>query len=230
MQIVKLNVDGRVMVDPENFRRINPNYTTSALKAEDPDILPESEPEEESSDGDSSDEDDDACDQCSKGNKEAAKKRKKVVRHPNDKENVIVEVDPEPKGNEVMKLEVDDFDEEKFTDEDYLLASPVVLGFSFQHKQWVELDVAGLRDIEFSEGAFESLVLPDDQKEVVRALVESHIRKDGKNITDVIQGMSLEDPVTYMIGGFGLIYFSRQGRRSGDSATWSAWVRQDSHC
>jgi len=35
-----VNVDGRVMVDPANFRRINPNYTVSILKAEDPDLLP----------------------------------------------------------------------------------------------------------------------------------------------------------------------------------------------
>ena len=198
-QTVKLNVDGRVMVDPRNFRRINPNYTVSSIKMEDPDLLSDSESEMDSDEEISLQESAGGSVGGESGNnqfhqfeikkEDLPKIRKKVVRSQRDKHStMIVPVVVEEKGNEPMKAEDGAFDDERFTAEDYLIASPVVLGFSFSHKMWVEFDVAGLGDIKFAEEAFNSLVLPDDQKQVVRALVESHSSKDGKNIDDFIQG------------------------------------------
>jgi len=40
---MKVNIDGRVIVDPATFRRINPNYPISTPKFEDKDILSNSE-------------------------------------------------------------------------------------------------------------------------------------------------------------------------------------------
>ena len=197
-QIVRINVDGRVMVDPKNFRRINPNYMVSAVKPEDPDLLPDcvSETDEdtkkarrEAGEGTSDDTDHDQFDQFETRKKDIPRHRKKVVADYDDKKShMVVEVEVEEKGNEVKTGDDVGVDTTKFTDEDYLIASPVVLGFSFTHKKWVEFDVAGIGEIQFANGAFESLVLPDDQKTVVRALVESHSRKESKNIQDVIQG------------------------------------------
>lgn len=196
-QVIKTNVNGRVMVDPATFRRVNPNYTVSSVKKEDPDLLPDSDRENhccDSSDGD------DTANQFSQFDSSGRKtKLRKMVVEDSDNERHIINVVQPTQGNEVRTAQDDVFDEDSFTEDDYLMCSPVVLGFSFTEKLWVEFDVAGLRDIVFNEGAFDSLVLPDDQKQVIRALVESHSRKDSKNITDVISGKG-EGLVTVLHG------------------------------
>lgn len=75
-----------------------------------------------------------------------------------------------------------------FTDEEYLIASPVVLGFAFAEKLWLEFTVSGVKEIVWNEGAYDSLVLEDNTKEIVKALVESHKYHPAESIDDVIQG------------------------------------------
>ena len=197
-QVVKVNVDGRVMVDPANFRRINPNYNVSTIKSEDPDLLPdddcgcsedEKDEEEEEEKQDTDEEtDENQFDQFQTRKKDLQKMRKKVVKDSDDDEIYVVKVLEEPKGNEINALDGVKVESDEFSDEEYLIASPVVLGFSFSHKMWMEFDIAGLKDIQWDEGAFDSLVIPHDQKDVVRALVESHSNSASQNIEDVIQG------------------------------------------
>lgn len=76
----------------------------------------------------------------------------------------------------------------KFKDEEYLIASPVVLGFSFAEKEFLEFTVSGVKEIAWNEGSYESLVLPDNTKTIVRGLVESHKNHPKEGIDDVIQG------------------------------------------
>jgi len=89
-----------------------------------------------------------------------------------------------------------------------LIASPSVTGYALKTKRWCEssfpaplalLDVSlsncppvsffieSVREIEWSEGAFQSLVLPADQKELVLAFAESQA-KYKETFDDVIQG------------------------------------------
>ncbi|VUC22405.1 unnamed protein product [Clonostachys rosea] len=75
-----------------------------------------------------------------------------------------------------------------FTDEEYLIASPLVLGFSFAEKQWLEFSVADIRDIQWSDQAWESLVLDPETKDLIRALVESRKFNAATKIDDVVQG------------------------------------------
>uniref|UniRef100_A0A0B7K9C2 AAA+ ATPase domain-containing protein n=1 Tax=Bionectria ochroleuca TaxID=29856 RepID=A0A0B7K9C2_BIOOC len=75
-----------------------------------------------------------------------------------------------------------------FTDEEYLIASPLVLGFSFAEKQWLEFSVADVRDIQWNDQAWESLVLDPETKDLIRALVESRKFNAATKIDDVIQG------------------------------------------
>jgi hypothetical protein len=57
--------------------------------------------------------------------------------------------------------------------EDYLeLVWPNVIGFSLTAKAWGDCLVDGLEPIRFSEDIFERLVLPDDRKRLIRALVK----------------------------------------------------------
>ena len=191
-QVVKVNVDGRVMIDPANFRRINPNYNVSTIKSEDPDLLSDddccSEEEEEREQRSDDETDENQFDQFETRRKDTQKMRKKLVKDSDD-EIYVVEIHEEHNSNEIKRIDGnDEVNPENFKDEEYLIASPVVLGFSFGHKMWMEFDIAGLSEIQWNEGAFDSLVIPHDQKDVVKALVESHSYSASKNIDDVIQG------------------------------------------
>ncbi|KAE8145568.1 hypothetical protein BDV25DRAFT_144541 [Aspergillus avenaceus] len=188
--VIKVNINGRVMIDPAIHRRINPNYPISTVRPKDPDFI------------DDSDEDggDDGC-CCGTGSdsdepyghrrdSDAPRVRYKVVQ---DKEGTphVVEVELDENGNEIQKEiidEVEDPSNRDFTEEELLIASPVVLGFAFSEKLWLEFSISGISDIDWNEDAFDSLVLPGNQKSIVKALVESHTFCAAQNIDDVIQG------------------------------------------
>lgn len=76
----------------------------------------------------------------------------------------------------------------EFTDEDYLIASPVVFGFSFSEKQWLEFSVSAVKDIKWTEKAWDSLVLEPETKDLIQALVQSRKYHAAQTIDDVIQG------------------------------------------
>ena len=71
-----------------------------------------------------------------------------------------------------------------------LIASPLISGFAFSKKLWLELTVSGIQDMHWSESAFESLVLPDDQKSVIKALLQSHdlTSRSRQTVDDFITG------------------------------------------
>ena len=197
-QVIKVNINGRVMVDPAIHRRINPNYPVSTVKPADPDILDDEE-EEESADescncGSSSDEEglnQKVGDQFAETDKPIT--RYKLIKDDDD-EYHLVEIELDADGNTVQKEDLNELPgqdgtvKREFTEEEFLIASPVVLGFAFSEKLWLELTVSGINNIDWNEGAYDSLVLPDNQKAIVKALVQSHTFEGSRNIDDVIQG------------------------------------------
>jgi SpoVK/Ycf46/Vps4 family AAA+-type ATPase len=68
-----------------------------------------------------------------------------------------------------------------------MLCQSRVAGYSLKTKKWLELFVQHVKDIEWDEHAFESLVLAQDQKEMVLAFSESHLQNRG-TFDDVISG------------------------------------------
>ena len=200
--IIKVNINGRIMVDPLLHRRINPNYPISTIKPEDPDVWSNSESEDsECGCGDGSDDEDHikegngdiSGEEADGEEKEKAKYKWKRIEEGRGRAQYI-QVPVDEDGNVVQSERMDTLPElgkekqRSFTDDDYLVASPVVLGFAFTEKLWLEFTVSGVHDIEWNAGAFDSLVLPENQKTIVKALVESHKFHGAKNIDDVIQG------------------------------------------
>ncbi|KAF9449627.1 P-loop containing nucleoside triphosphate hydrolase protein [Macrolepiota fuliginosa MF-IS2] len=80
----------------------------------------------------------------------------------------------------------EDISMEDYTDEDYLLASTVVYGFSLADKIWVELSVSLITPVEWNTGAFTNLVLPPGRKDLLKSLIEAHHKQ--LNFDDFIKG------------------------------------------
>ncbi|KAK3370625.1 AAA family ATPase [Podospora didyma] len=82
------------------------------------------------------------------------------------------------------------------TDDQCLLATSAVRGFSFTEKKFLEFSVDQLRDVEWNSESFEQLVLPNQQKELVQALVAEHTQRTtttnaGKGLEDIVKGKGL---------------------------------------
>ncbi|KAH9826097.1 ATPase family associated with various cellular activities (AAA) [Teratosphaeria destructans] len=203
-QVLKININGRIMIDPSTFRRINPNYPISFIKPKDADDLfsDSDNDNDEGGDGcsccgDSDDENAVGCqDQLQKQDNDGdpAPKYKYKWSTNNDGDAVYVAVEVDENGDPIRPQRIDQLDNsadlrnKKFTEDELLLTSPVVLGFAFSEKLWLEFSLSGVKDITYNEDAFESLVLPPNQKDIVRALVESHKFNAAKTIDDVVQG------------------------------------------
>ena len=199
--IVKVNINGRVMVDSAIYRRLNPNYPISSVQDDDED--------DDENEGDEDCDDDDSCSCCGHGSDgeeepidlelmiedDAPSKGLRVTltrdEHGNPRiEKAMADTDEGETGGEkqIEKLDDDRRSQREFSEEELMLASPLVLGFAFSEKLWLEFTVSGIKDIQWNEGAFDSLVLPENQKSIVKALVESHMFHAAQNIEDVIQG------------------------------------------
>jgi hypothetical protein len=87
----------------------------------------------------------------------------------------------------------DDFNDEqnevigstRFTEDEYWRATPYLYGFSLSVKEWGKFRVDDLKDITWREDSFDKLVLPADEKQMVRSLVEHHSSTD---FQDIIEG------------------------------------------
>jgi hypothetical protein len=165
------------MIDPAMFRRINPNYPLSLINNDE---------DGDSDDGcgcDDSESDDDSDDERSRV---VVFKDKKGVYH-------LVEIPAggdlsDVTGKKLESIGVEDGTTHTFTEEELLIASSTVLGFSFTTKYWLEFSVSHIKDIKWDSGAFDSLVLPTNIKQNLRGLVKSHRSNPAKRIDDVIQG------------------------------------------
>ena len=165
--IIRFIINGRVMVDPAIFRRINPNYPLSYLKQ---DELAEKEEQDKMRI---------VMWRDKKGKKHPIRVPQSVVdKEKGDSPDNSIETDAD--GNEIKQ--------QVFTEEELIIASPVVLGFAFSEKLWLEFSLSGIDKIKWNAEAFDSLVLPSRIKQNLKGLVSSHRFNAAKTIDDVIQG------------------------------------------
>ncbi|KAG6829012.1 hypothetical protein H0H87_012876, partial [Tephrocybe sp. NHM501043] len=73
------------------------------------------------------------------------------------------------------------------TDLELSICSPVFLGFCFGTKKWGGFAWENLRDVQWSDTAFDSLVLEQEKKLVIRSLIQRHSNQNN-TFDDVISG------------------------------------------
>ena len=73
------------------------------------------------------------------------------------------------------------------TDDQLLLCSASLKGYSLKNKKWLTFSIGSVSDIVYSETAFENLVLPESHKELILALAASQAQHRD-SFDDVIQG------------------------------------------
>lgn len=191
-EILKYNVQkSRVMIDNATFRRVNPNYSISVMRAKG--RHHHIEHRIEFSDDELSMFSEDLLLRSS-GRKNQVKVVPEVFK---DGEKASVKKEESKSTNletETDKKEKEDDSEETseklpdLTEEDYLLASPVLLGFAFAEKLWLEFSVSSVSEIEWNDQAWDSLVLESETKDLIQALVKARKYHGSQTIDDVIRG------------------------------------------
>lgn len=98
-----------------------------------------------------------------------------------------------PVSTPLKQAEIAELDEEQ-----YMICTPVVIGFCFGTKQWGGFAFGCLRDVSWSSEPFNCLVLDDGHKELIHALVEQHtsrastfddfVRGKGKGLIGLLAG------------------------------------------
>ncbi|KAI0752423.1 P-loop containing nucleoside triphosphate hydrolase protein [Daedaleopsis nitida] len=76
----------------------------------------------------------------------------------------------------------------ELTEDELLLTPPIVYGFSFADKHWLEFIVEHVEQFQWNDDAFEQLVIPPKHKHVLKTLVESHSAGMSKKFDDFVTG------------------------------------------
>ena len=78
-------------------------------------------------------------------------------------------------------------DHEKFSDDEFLICKAQMPGFSLKKKRWCYFHVSHVEDVDLNHKAFDRLLLPEDQKQMIHSLVQVHTHETS-NFEDVIEG------------------------------------------
>jgi hypothetical protein len=62
----------------------------------------------------------------------------------------------------------------RLSDDDLMICNHLIPGFALAEKRWCYFHVDQTRDVDFNSRAFESLLLPQDQKDMIYSLVNIH--------------------------------------------------------
>ncbi|KAM3478625.1 hypothetical protein MY5147_002137 [Beauveria neobassiana] len=80
-----------------------------------------------------------------------------------------------------------DYEMPPLDDDHVLLTSPIVRGYALKNKRWMQFFIDSVEEIEFHEGAFDSLVLSEERKKIILALAKSQA-KHKDSFDDVVKG------------------------------------------
>ncbi|KAH8724359.1 P-loop containing nucleoside triphosphate hydrolase protein [Phaeosphaeriaceae sp. PMI808] len=74
---------------------------------------------------------------------------------------------------------------ENLTDKDFLVCAYWINGFSLTHKRWCRMAVEAIEDVRWNVQAFQKLVIDEDRRQLIHALVKAH-RNDENTFDDII--------------------------------------------
>jgi len=110
------------------------------------------------------------------------------------------------------------------TDEQKLLCTPLMRGFSLKNKRWLNFFVSAVRDIVWSDQAFEKLVLPNNQKELILSFAESQNKPEVSSaLREIISGIAF---LHYTSSSTVLVLNEWQQRRTNGCRTPSTMLSQ----
>jgi hypothetical protein len=74
---------------------------------------------------------------------------------------------------------------EGLSDGDHLICAYWINGFSLTHKKWCQMAVEAMGDVQWNHEAFQKLVIDEDRRQLIHALVKAH-RNDATTFDDII--------------------------------------------
>ncbi|KAF9690649.1 hypothetical protein EKO04_011319 [Ascochyta lentis] len=164
----KYNVKGRIVIDTYGWNRFNPGdaiYVTPLSQKE-------AVADKSDSESDAYNEDEEEGDEGEEYNEEE-------------------DYDEDDGGMPIDGRFADEDDESTqpapLTTEQKLICTPLLRGYSLKNKMWLNFFVNCVGDIEWQKDAFDRLVLPKNQKELILGFTESQ-RKNRDTFDDVIEG------------------------------------------
>ncbi|KAK6005007.1 hypothetical protein QM012_007786 [Aureobasidium pullulans] len=161
--INRVHISERVVIDCLTHHRLNPDLAKSVSSFDDEAIILARGTPEDNSDDDSDDDSYNSYNSDSDSDDDSTKR---------------LDTELMPTTNKSFK---------PLTDEQCLLASALVHGFSFTHKKWIDMFIDELSPVEWNEQCFDQLVLAPRQKKLVQALVTEHI-SNKSDFDDIIKG------------------------------------------
>ncbi|CAF3585041.1 hypothetical protein FGSG_05940 [Fusarium graminearum PH-1] len=105
-------------------------------------------------------------------------------------------------GSDAVKPDVDASSRLALTEEQLIMTSPIVRGYALKNKRWMEFYIDDVTDVKFNDQAFDSLVLPEDQKELILAFAQSQVKF--KNVFDDIISGKGKGIIMLLSGGPGI--------------------------
>lgn len=109
----------------------------------------------------------------------------------------------------------------RLSDDELIICNHLVPGFALAEKRWCYFHVDQTREVDFNSRAFESLLLPQDQKDMIHSLVNIHsdqrvafddvIKGKGKGMVFLLHGVPGVGKT--LTAGSWRYYFCVQGMR-----------------
>ncbi|KAI9769842.1 MAG: hypothetical protein M1840_003836 [Geoglossum simile] len=93
-----------------------------------------------------------------------------------------------PPENDPKPVKTNGKSSNEMKEDDLLLCTATVLGFSLSNKRWAEFAVAYIEEIVWDPLSFECLVIRNEKKNIIRALAESHKIKAERPFDDFVKG------------------------------------------
>ena len=100
---------------------------------------------------------------------------------------IVIDTDSFNRFNSNSLVRLNRFEDQDLSADQLLMCSAFLRGYSLKDKKWLRFWIDSVKEMVWNDKAFESLVLPSDQKELILAFAESQA-KHGHAFDDVVKG------------------------------------------